>query len=130
MKIFKNIGLYARLHRIRHYIFPLSPSLIIHGNYITFTPLSIFNCYFYELFNLNFEFFLTNHREYPTYTAFYSVFMAYLKFSQFQYVILSVSSNLQAKQANIEHYSISIINSLLVLRIIHDYEIDSFDISF
>ena len=45
MKIFKNIGLYARLLRVR--------------------------------------LLLTNHREYPTYTAFYSVFMTYLKFSQF-----------------------------------------------
>ena len=45
----------------RHYIFPLSPLLIIHGNYITFTPLSVFNCYFYELFNLNFKVFFDKH---------------------------------------------------------------------
>ena len=51
---------YARLPRARHCIFPLSPSLIIHRNYITFTLSSVFNCYFYELFNLNFKFFDKN----------------------------------------------------------------------
>ena len=51
---------YARLPRARHYIFPLSPSLIIHENYIIFTPSSVFNCHFYELFDLNFKFFDKN----------------------------------------------------------------------
>ena len=46
------------------------------------------------------------------------------------YVILSVWSNFQAKRANIMHYSISIINSLLVSLIIHDYDVNSFDILF
>ena len=46
------------------------------------------------------------------------------------YVILSAWSNFQAKRANIEHYSISIINSLLVLLIIHENDVKYFDISF
>ena len=41
-------------------VFPLSPSLTIHGNYIAFTSSYVFNCYFYELLNLNLKFFDKN----------------------------------------------------------------------
>ena len=53
-------NIWTKFYARWHYIFPLSPSLTIHGNYITFTPSSVFNCCFYELFNLNFKFFDKN----------------------------------------------------------------------
>ena len=44
--------------------------------------------------------------------------------------MLSVWSNFHAKRANIERYSISITNSLLVSLIILDYDVNCFDILF